>query len=116
MFGSTSLAHPRKLDPSAHAPDVASKNPGGRFAVGDRKVCRGDVTNNDPYPGIYVGMAWPNVEEENCENTSHTASKIRVKNGLAPRKRGNVLLGVLRHFAEKNSVLFVVAYNIDGWD
>ena len=61
-------------------------------------------------------MAWTNVEEENCENTSHPAAKIRTKNRLAPSKGGNVLLGVLRHFAKENSILFVVTYNSGGWD
>jgi hypothetical protein len=56
------------------------------------------------------------VEEKNRENTSHTAAKIRAKNSLAPSKGGNVLLGVLRHFAKENSALFVVAYNTGGWD
>lgn len=49
------------------------------------------------------------MEEENGEDTPHAAAKVRFKNGTAPWERGDVSLSVVRHFAEQNGVMFVIA-------
>jgi len=115
LFWSTLLSSSSQFNPVSHSTNIGPENLDRCLAVGKWQVCGWDVADDHPNPRGHVNPAWLDMEEEHCEDATHAATEVRIKNCLAPRERGNVSLGVVRHRVEQKCILLIAADDVFCW-
>lgn len=86
LFRSASFPRTGEFDPLAHPAQIGPKCLGRRRAVVERKIGRWDVAYDDPNPGANPAAARLDMKEEDGENATDSARKIRINDRTAPRE------------------------------